>query len=305
MRILLFCYLIIAVIFFNACQKADLVDNTPAPGQSAQSGSGGSSNPSSTRLSYGDTLFYNHTQTADKIQNVVTSPSGTVKYKAIPGGMMIDSLTGRINISKSESGIRYKIFAFNSTGQALDSVKIVISGVDYADGIFDISATPNAYDTSFPIYNARPGLLLPCSQDDDDDENGCVFDETDLDNDGNDDIAGIIQDKLLVDKKEGTIDLEASYHAGIFGSSPANGTVKDFLMYYRLNDASARALQKINIRVYYYKRRSDIPQSLLNELAQRNNQLQNVNARISYRAELTADSKPKRPPLLIIVGGTQ
>lgn len=293
-----------------ACSKDDSLQNEQQANSEQSANTSNSSNTTNTvstgRLSYGDTLFYNHTLTTDKLVNKVSAPAGTTKYKAIPGGLVIDSVTGRINVTKSESGLRYKVFAFNSAGQALDSVKIVISGVDYADGIFELQATPNAYDTSFPIYNARPGLKLPCSQDDDDDENGCVFDETDLNNDGNDDIAGVIQDKLLVDKKEGTIDLEASFRAGIFGSSnPANGTQRDFLMYYRINDASGRALQKINIRVYYYKRRSDIPQSLLTELAQRNNQQVNVNARMQYSADFYAFEKPKRPPLLIIVGGVQ
>lgn len=310
MNILRMGCLITAISLLNACTKDDSLPNEQTANSQQPANTANASNTNysgnNARLSYGDTLFYNHTASTDKLVNKISAPSGTVKYKAIPGGLLVDSLTGRINVTKSESGIRYKIFAFNSNGLALDSVKIVISGVDYEDGIFDLRSTPNAYDTSFPVYNARKELRLPCSQDDDDDENGCVFDETDLNNDGNDDIAGVIQDKLLVDKKEGTIDLEASFHAGIFGSSnPANGTVRNFLMYYRINDASGRALQKINIRVYYYKKRADIPQSLLNELAQRNNQLQNVNARLEYTAEFDSYSKPKRPPLLIIVGGTQ
>lgn len=296
--------ILIIISLAVACQKAEMQELTqdsssPGNGSSGNNGTG----VTAGRLSYNDTLFYNHNLSSDKIANVITAPANTARYKAIPGGLSIDSLTGRINISKSESGIRYKVFAFNSSGQALDSVKIVISGVDYADEIFEIARTPNTYDTSFPIYNARPGLALPCSEDDDDDDMGCEFDETDLNDDGNDDIAGVIQDKLLVNKKTGTIDLEASFHAGIFGSSnPANGTSKDFLMYYRINDASGKALQKINIRVYYYNRKSDIPQLLLNELAIRNNQQQNVNARFAYTAEFSTYEKPKRPPILIIVG---
>jgi hypothetical protein len=257
------------------------------------------------RLSYGDTLFFLQPTSVDVLVNVVSKPGSTSKFKAIPGGLVIDSVTGRVNISKSESGVRYKIFAINSSGIVLDSVKIVVSGVDYKDEIFEIAKTTDLYDTSFPIYNARPGLAPPCSEDDDDEDFGCTFDETDLNDDGNDDIAGVNQDKLLVNKKTGTIDLEASFHAGIFGSSnPANGTRKDFVMYYRLFDASNRALQKINIRVYYYDRKSDIPQSLLNELAQRNNQQSTVNARtfeLSYSLYESYE-KPKRPPILIIVG---
>lgn len=258
--------------------------------------------PQTGRFSYADTLFYNHQLTTDKFVPVISQPSGTVLFKSIPSGLAIDSLTGRINISKSESGIRYKVFAVNRQGRAIDSVKLVISGIDYADGIYNLDVTPVAYDTAFPVYNAKPSLALPCDDDDDDEDNLCVFDETDLDGDGNDDISGVIQDKLLIDIKRGTIDLEASFRAGLFGSNPANGTKKDFVMYYRLNDASGRALQKINIRLYYYKRNTDIPQSLLNELSQRNNQSKSVNTRLISGTEFTAYEKPKRPPILIIVG---
>lgn len=282
--------LISGTLLIAACQKTSSSDDNP--------------NTSANRLSYGDTLFFNHNLPSDKFITVVASPSATVKYKAIPGGLILDSLTGRINLSKSESGIRYKVFAVNAAGIAIDSVKLVLSGIDYADGIYNINATPIAYDTAFPIYNARPGLALPCSDDDDDnDDSTCVFDETDLDDDGNNDIAGIIQDKLLVNTKTGTLDLEASFRAGLFGSSqPANGTLKEFVMYYRLNDASNRALQKINLKIYYYQSETDIPLLLKNELNTRSNQLQNINARLINTAEFSTYERPKRPPILIIVG---
>ncbi|MBS4063547.1 MAG: hypothetical protein KGZ74_03260 [Chitinophagaceae bacterium] len=294
--------LIVTILTHSACKKSDVSTNS-GTNTPATSGQGSSTATATTRLSYGDTLFYNHSLPADKLANIVSFPAGTVKYKAIPLGLSLDTVTGRINVTKSESGVRYKVFAINNAGIVLDSIKLVISGVDYRDEIFVLQSTPNSYDTSFPVYNARPGLALPCSGDDDDDDESCVFDETDLDNDGNDDIAGIIQDKLLVDKKTGTIDLEASFNAGIFGSStPVNGTQKDFLMYYRLNDASNKALQKINIRVYYFNRRSDIPQILLNELAQRSGQQSVVNARTEYSfSTYSSYEKPKRPPILIIV----
>lgn len=260
--------------------------------------------PQSGRLAYADTLFYNRPLSADTFAAVVSQPAGTVVFKSIPGGLVIDSVTGRINISKSESGIRYKVFAVNQQGLAIDSVKLVLSGIDYADGIYNLDATPVAYDTAFPIYNATPGLALPCDDDDDDEQDLCVFDETDLDGDGNDDINGVIQDKLLVDIKRGTIDLEASFRAGLFGSSnPANGSLKNLTMYYRLGDASNKALQKIQLQVYYFRTTTDIPQSLLNELNIRRNQSTQVNGRFTRTAEFESYLKPKRPPILIIVGG--
>ncbi len=284
-----------------------------------------------SRLSYGDTLFFLKNLTGNYIIQPITKPAATGYFKAVPKGLSLDSVTGKINVTQSERGLRYKVYYVSPALTLLDSVKLVISGIDYKDAIYEIAATPNAYDTAFPIYNARPEIQLPCGDDDedddgdiDDDDNACVFDETDLDNDGNDDITGVIQDKLLVDIKKGTIDAEASFHAGVFGSSnPANGLTKNFTFYYRLQDASNRALNKITVQLYHYRKRSDIPQSLLNTIAERNNIAATVNSRtnntvsgspvlgqateeqnftnglISGRLEYSY--KPKRPPIIIIV----
>jgi hypothetical protein len=288
----------------------------------------------STRLSYGDTIFYLKTTPGNYTVLPVSKPSAPGKFKCLPLGLVLDSVTGLINVTQSEAGMRYKVFYIGANGAALDSVKLVISGIDYKDAIYEIASTPNAYDTAFPIYNARPQILLPCGDDDedddgdlDDDDNQCVFDETDLNDDGNDDIPGVIQDKLLVDIKKGTIDVEASFNAGIFGSSnPANGISKDFTMYYRLQDLSNRALNKITVRVYHFRKRSDIPQALLDTINIRNQIASAVNSRTASTANNAGGSsisgiseelntgarltsydlyggtpRRKRPPIIIIV----
>lgn len=273
------------------------------------------------RLSYGDTVFYLRSQSADYTILPIAKRTPPSYFRSIPRGLNLDSATGRINITRSESGIRFKVYQISLSGEVLDSVKLVISGIDYTDAIYELAATPNQYDTAFPIYNARPELALPCGSgdDDDDDDSGCVFDETDLDADGNDDIAGVIQDKLLVDIKKGTIDLEASFNAGIFGSSdPANGLSRDFTFYYRLQDASNLALNAITVRIMHFKKRSDIPQSLLDELNLRQSLTNAINQSAAglgrtgtlspaslaqaLRTDITQNSaKPKRPPIIIIV----
>lgn len=293
-----------------ACQK-DVSPGAPDPGDQIDSNASGNG----ARLSYGDTLFYLRNIPAGDTVLPVSRPSAPGFFRSIPAGLVVDSVTGRINIALSETGLRYKIYYVTPAGTALDSVKLVISGIDYRDAIFQIAGTPVAYDTAFPVYNARSGLALPCGDDDedddgdiDDDDNKCVFDETDLDDDGNDDVPGVIQDKLMVDIKKGTIDVEASFHAGIFGSSdPASGLSKDFMFYYRLSDASNRALQKITVRIYHFKKLADIPQALLDTLNVRAQMSVAVNSRNPgvYDGRLINldlyGLKPKRPPIIIIV----
>jgi hypothetical protein len=323
-RVYLIRLMLLAGIILVGCQK-DI--NEPTDDAIQLNNNAGSSGQG-PRLSYGDTLFFLKNLPGSYSVLPVSRPSSPGYFKAIPLGLALDSVTGRINVTQSETGLRYKIYYVSGTGAVMDSVRLVISGIDYKDAIYEIAATPNAYDTAFPIYNARPEIPLPCGDDDedddgdlDDDDNTCVFDETDLDADGNDDIPGVIQDKLLVDIKKGTIDVEASFHAGIFGSSnPANGLSKDFTFYYRLQDASNRALNRITVRVYHYKKRSDIPQALLDTLNLRNNISYAVNNRANsgssdnyisqansseqffeYSTRLELATKPKRPPIIIIV----
>lgn len=317
---------IVSTLLITGCQK-DMLD--PGTENSAVNSDSNNNTPrSNIRLSYGDSLFNLKYQPGNYTILPVTKPADSGYFKAIPAGLSIDSLSGRINITQSETGLRYKVYYLSPNGTRLDSVKLVVSGIDYQDAIVELASTPSEYDTSFPIYNARPELSLPCGNTDidddgglDDDDNGCVFDETDLDEDGNDDIAGVIQDKLLVDIKKGTIDLEASFQAGVFGSSePSNGLSKDFTFYYRLMDSSKRALNKITIRLYHFKKRSDIPQSLLDILNERKQLTVSINSKANNgggspgigratnntQSVISMDTfefkaRPKRPPIIIIV----
>jgi hypothetical protein len=269
---------------------------------------------SAPQLSYGAKLFFLKPTTKNYTILPTIKPSVQGVFKAIPRGLSLDSLTGRVNINRSLSGMRYKVYYVTPTGGLVDSTQFVISGIDYADSIFVLNATPNTYDMAYPIYNANKNNVLPCDEDDDDSDDLCVFDETDLNNDGNDDIDGVIQQKLLVNEKNGVIDIEGSYHAGIFGSSnPPNGTRKNFTFYYRLRDASNMALNKITVQVYYYRRSADVPNSLKNLIKQRKAIDErvllsplpgNANELAKYDTYMDFNyySKPRRPPILVIVG---
>jgi hypothetical protein len=288
---------------FYSCQKEVSQYNQEKQPKSESANSNiTSTNPG---LSYGDTLFFLKNQPGDYTILPISKPAVTGYFKVIPLGLVLDSLTGQINVTQSETGLRYKVFYLDASGQPVDSLKLVISGIDYTDSIYQIQTTTSAYDTAFPIYNARPEIQLPCNEDDDDEDFACTFDETDLNGDGNDDIPGVNQDKLLVNTKTGIIDVEASFHAGVFASNPANGATKDFTFYYRIYDASNRALNKITVRLYRFYSVNDIPQWLLDELNRRKNLSNSVNSSspatnnaVGFEAFKAA---PRRPPIIIIV----
>lgn len=301
--------LVLPVLLVTACQK-NLEDSFLK-----KEGSSTSMNSSAPTFSYGASIFF--LKPSGSTYTILPKVKPTVPgvFKSIPKGLSLDSVTGRININRSLSGLKYKVYYTGSGSVLLDSTTLVISGIDYADSIYVLNNTPNTYDTAFPVYNANKNQALPCGLGDDDNENLCVFDETDLNNDGGDDITGVNQQKLLVNEKTGIIDVEASFRAGIFGSStPANGTRKDFKFYYRLNDASGRALNNITVRVIYYNRKSAVPASLIRQINERKRVDQRVNLsplpgftmlnieESRYVMDFASYAKPRRPPIIVIIG---
>ncbi|MBC6490513.1 hypothetical protein ACFSQD_09320 [Flavihumibacter stibioxidans] len=274
------------------------------------------------RLTYSDTLYYKN-QLSNVFTDPATKPAEAGYFKAIPLGLAIDSLTGRVNVNNSEAGLRYKIYYISADqSRVLDSAKLIVSGIDYRDSIYSLADTG---PVALPIYNANPTLSLPCDDDDSDDDNGngdtddddCEFDEKDTDDDGDDEVPGVNPSGCKVDVDNGAIDLAGSIDAGLLGAIPVNGATADFQFFYRLTDASSRNLQAITVRFYYFNTRADIPAELLAELNNRDSQARDVILRNRDRAltmapEITGSAymravsetkaRPKRPPIIIIVG---
>lgn len=284
------------------------------------------------RLTYSDSLYFKQPGTT-LTTDPVTKPAEEGFFKAIPMGLDIDSVTGRINVNESEGGLRYKIFYISSDRETvLDSAKLVVSGIDYRDSIYNLSAPGLLFAT--PIYNADPTAVLPCADDDDDDDDDdnpddpddddddCEFDEKDTDDDGSDDLPGVNGDGCKVDVDNGVIDLAGSFADGFLGSNPANGTTRDFEFFYRITDLSSRNLQAITLRFYYFNTAADIPASLRAELNNRDAQARDVlmhnRARFIQQSLMATTglirsedlmrlareitSRPKRPPIIILVG---
>jgi hypothetical protein len=176
------------------------------------------------------------------------------------------------------------------------------SGIDYMDGIYDLTVGD---DSVAPVYHSDSTTELPCADAETSVEPGCIFDETDLNGDSLPEIPGVNSERLIVDKRTGIIDLSASMQAGIFGPSPTNWMRKTFTMYYRLDDGTNGALQKLSIRLIHFKSRSDVPQWLVNAVAVRRQEYMLMS---SSSLSLTSLSytyvyQPKRPPLIVIVSG--
>jgi hypothetical protein len=243
---------------------------------------------------YGDSIIFlqpvNGQYTVQPVNN--TGVLGT--YLSWPEGLDLDKNSGVINVSKSETGVRYKIaFVKKNTTDTCIS-QLIIGGLTYMDSIYVMDKNDTL---AFPIFNTHPMGSSICDISDDTDypdstnaggNNKCVFD---------DDVPGSKANdaKLRVRTKSGIINLKKSLADGIFGPNLKNGDFKKIKIVYELNDLSNKAKQKITVQVMYYEKVSDIPASLKSEVRNKRNSMN------SYQI---VNDRP-RPPLLIIVGLSQ
>lgn len=223
-------------------------------------------------LSYGDSIVYLKAQSADFI--VYPSEHRAGIYSGFPDGIEIDDNTGAINVSKSETGLRYRITHTAPNGTVTNTL-IVLSGITFPDKFYNLSQNDSI---AFPVYNASPLRSIPLA--------GSTFDEGNGANTGG----------CSVQTINGQINLAQSVRNGIFGNTPQNDVRKDFEIAYRLNDGSDKTLNKLKVRLYYYHTMADVAPDLLETLQDRTDQ--GVFLRMTGTGRL---AKP-RPPCVIIVG---
>jgi hypothetical protein len=241
---------------------------------------------------YGDSIIYlqpvNGQYTVSPINN--NGVQGT--YLSWPEGLNMNPNTGVINVSKSETGVRYLVgFVKNGTTDTCVS-QLILGGATYLDSIYVISENDTL---ARPIFNADPNLASACDASDDSDYPGnngnvngnpkCSFDDNSPGNKAND-------QKLRVRTQSGIINLKKSLADGVFGPHPRNGDTKSIQILYSLNDDSKKAQQQITVKLMYYDKASNVPTTLKNEVQTK---------RLSMMSYNIVNGKP-RPPLLIIAG---
>lgn len=222
-------------------------------------------------LNYGDSIIYLKAQSSDYIVYPSEHRAGT--YSGFPEGIEIDENTGAINVSKSETGLRYRITHTAPNGTETKTL-VVLSGITFFDKFYRLSQNDSI---AFPVYNAAASRALPL--------NGSVFDEGNGANSGG----------CSVETINGQINLKQCIRNGIFGNTPQNDVRKDFEIAYRLNDGSGKTLNKLKVRLYYYNTMADVAPDLLETLQDREDQ--GVFLRSAGNARI---AKP-RPPCVIIV----
>lgn len=202
------------------------------------SGTGNSSG--SSKLSYGDSIFYLKGQNYEISPNI--TEAGT--YTAFPENLLIDKTTGKITVAlmgngrESQTGLRYKI-KFKATGSNyVDSTYIVLAGINYLDKIYYLSQNDSIIS---PIYNADLFKNLPSG----------TF--------------GIQADsKLAINPVNGQINVKECIRRGLFDRPAENGEWEEVTITYKANDNSNGATNRIDIALYFYNTVNDIPSNVSN-----------------------------------------
>lgn len=237
-------------------------------------------------LSYGDSILY----LAPGGNNIIfPTEQRSGVYTGFPDGIEIDDNTGAIDLSKSETGLRYRI-THTATDGSITETKVVLSGITFTDHYYLLSSGDSVAN---PVYNADLNRTLPLS--------GSSFDDGNTANGGG----------CKVYTNNGQINLAETVRNGVFGNVPQNDVRKDFDIDYRLNDESGKSLNKIRVRLYYYETMADVPADLLQTLQDRQelgvflrggNQsiIETQAPLLGIASRLNKEARP-RPPCVIIV----
>ncbi len=199
-------------------------------------------------------------------------------YLSWPAGLVLNAKTGSIDLTQSETGARYSVaFVKDGTTDTCMS-QLIVAGAAYMDSVYVLSQSDT---TSKPYFNANPFGPSPCPATGP--GNNCQFDYN-----------GYAKNQgIAIDSKTGYIDLQKTMKQSLFGILPINGTTVFTTIYYKLNDNSNLAPQKIQLQMVYYNHKSDIPTGLLANVT---NNILNTLGNL-----LLSKGPSPRPPLIIIV----
>ena len=232
---------------------------------------------------YGDSVIYPQpTSGSDYVVSPVIDP-GAGHYLAWPAGLVIDSLSGAIDITKSQTGQRYAIGYVKNGSKDTCLSTIIIGGADYADSIYVLA---NGESVAVPIFNANVNMVSVCDRSGG--SNHCSFDLTNS--------AG--SKNLVIDDKTGEIDLAKSLNGtnnkpGLFGSNPQNGAIVSATIVYSIKTGSNNAVQSMDVDLVYYDSKSNVNATLSATIQERLNNILLGNL-ISFNVN-------PRPPLIVIV----
>lgn len=243
-------------------------------------------------IAYQDSIVYLVPVKGDlKVAPLVTRKG---EYGAYPDGMEIDHNTGVINVTKSETGIKYQVFFVPEKTVDTCFTYLTLTGIDYQSLILGLDKNENL---SLPYYFTDKYDLFPeklrNTEFDDGDDDDNLGDEP-LPN------SEVRPQGVEINKESGRIRWDESLRNGAFGTNPKSGDHRKFKIYYRLDDGSKKALNKIEIEVYYYDKKSAVPADLIQKVKENQDfYKQNFN---NKGGRMMFFRRKPRPPQIVLVG---
>jgi hypothetical protein len=244
-----------AIFALSSCQKDTEFGANIVPASVATAGNTVTSNT----FHYADPVFYYREQLGDYLEKPLKNQTGT--YGSYPKGLVIDRVTGAIDVNKSESGVTYRVWFKPAGSSAIQNSEVTIAGINFQSRVYNLASGDSLATPLYNVLNNRPAPSGTMAR----------IRGSEFANDNDKAITALSRASkqptkpggLAIDEQTGTINLRQAVKNGLFGANPVNGTVKVFRLYYRLNDGSRKALNYIDVRLHYYSHASAVPASLL------------------------------------------
>lgn len=278
-------FTITALLFvaFSSCERdsSSASSSAPAPVRSLRVAA-------CNAFSYADSIFYLREQATNYIVSPTSSLSGT--FGATPRGLQINASTGAINVSQSETGLRYTVYFVPAGTKDTCSRAITISGIDYLSRVYRLSRNETV---AKPFYNGKESVPTELTS------GRAEFDTRT----GASATGAAAAQGVAISTQNAAINLKQTVQNGTFGSRPVNGASRVVRIYYRIDDASKKALNFIDVRFTYYAKYSDIPAATLARINEPANPNARVNAFVKRPTGSMQNATSKlRPPDILIVG---
>ena len=231
---------------------------------------------------YSDSLIYNESGSGKDYIVKPTNNPGEGRYYSWPRGLILDSVNGAINVSKSESGLRYLLGFIKKGTNDTCFQTLILAGAAYVDSIYVLDKNQTLAKAYFDA-NAQSNSICVVApgEDDDNGSNGndnCKFQSS--------------SKKVKVRNITGAIDLKKTLDNNAFGRNPANGTAIKVTVSYQLKDKSNKSSQKLDVLMVYYESKSQIPQEVVDYIQQKRSAIFN-------QLVIGLKANP-RPPLIVI-----
>jgi hypothetical protein len=259
-----------AIVF--SCSKRNDTDVVTTPG--------GGDTTVVPSFSYADSVFYLNGGQQHYTVSPVQSRRGT--YYGFPEGIDIDENTGTIDVSKSETGLKYLISFIPADNSDTLTTFVTISGINYLDGFYKLGTADSILQ---PIYNGTPGVAIPGLN------NGSLFDVG----------SGCNDQGCNVIPASAAINLAQTVRNGVFGETPSNNDRHEFELVYHINDKSGQATNKLKVKLYYFETMADVTPEADSIISSRQGTILSGSIPAPTLALQRRISKP-RPPCIFIVG---